>query len=109
MSDPARSQLRHTDAAETAPQSRLGETMIKGQPSSKTIADILGKLANDDDFRTKFAADPAGTLASFGVEVDPAKAPATVELPSKEALKTSLDSLQSKVESDAGLIFLLLK
>ena len=53
----------------------------------ESSATFLSQLANDEELRAAVKRDPVGTLAQFGIEVDPAKVPETIELPSAEDLK----------------------
>ncbi|HWN66766.1 MAG TPA: hypothetical protein VNM90_03950 [Haliangium sp.] len=49
-------------------------------------ANLLAKLAYEDDFRQRFTADPRGTLAAMGI-VDPKDLPDQVVLAPKEILQ----------------------
>lgn len=55
--------------------------------------DFLDRLAKDDALRTSLVTDPAGTLARFGIAVDPASIPAAVTLPASDRLESSLEAL----------------
>jgi hypothetical protein len=49
-------------------------------------ANLLAKLAYEDDFRQRFTADPRGTLVAMGIN-DPEHLPDKVVLPPKETLQ----------------------
>lgn len=53
---------------------------------------FLTKLAHDDDFRKGLEEDPAGTLETEGISVDPAELPETVELPPKAEVARRLEA-----------------
>ncbi len=50
------------------------------------------KLSEDDDLRSAFEADPGKVLKEHGIELDPAQVPEKSKLPSKEQLRSGLDS-----------------
>jgi putative modified peptide len=52
---------------------------------------LLGMLANDDDVRARFEANPAAVLAEHGIDFDPANLPSPVKLPSKEELQQTME------------------
>lgn len=60
--------------------------MIKGNPSSDVVHKILDRLSSDQAFREQMLGDPASALASYNLEVDPAKIPAVRRLPSASDL-----------------------
>lgn len=68
-------------------ESKINESVVVAEQSDS----FLRGLVYDDELRADLAADPAGTLARFGIQVDPATMPATVRLPSPDALRRSLD------------------
>ncbi|MFC4727408.1 NHLP-related RiPP peptide [Coralloluteibacterium thermophilus] len=58
--------------------------------------ELLEKLATDDAFRDRFAADPYAVLDSLGIQVDPGTRQARtggVELPSKADILANLDAM----------------
>jgi putative modified peptide len=48
---------------------------------------LLQKLGTDDGVRAALVSDPVGTLAGYGLQLDPALAPNSITLPSKEAFQ----------------------
>lgn len=53
-------------------------------------ATFLAQLASDANLRAAVKSDPVATLAQFGIDVDPADVPSTVELPSAEETRSYL-------------------
>lgn len=67
---------------------------------------FLKKLAYDDDFRAALEADPQKVLAEHAVDLEPGHLPDRVQLPPKEELQKSFDSLLAQAESnDAQMVF----
>lgn len=56
-----------------------------------SAAKLLQKLGTDDQVRADFANDPVGTLASYGLELDPSLVPNGINLPSKQAFQQAFD------------------
>ncbi len=54
------------------------------------VAELLTKLASDDEFRAEFERDPASVLADYGVDLAPGT---RATLPPKEALVAALTNL----------------
>ena len=48
------------------------------------LSALFDKLGNDDDFRTRLAADPVGALKEIGVNVPPGLHSGPITLPSKQ-------------------------
>jgi len=77
--------------------------------SPKTVDALLDKLSRDDDFRTRFQADPRAALASLGDEDALNAAPgatgawaccAVTKLASKEAIAASRAELTKQLTSE---------
>ena len=78
--------------------------------SPKIVEALLDKLSSDDDFRTRFQADPRAALASLG-DVDARNAApgapgawaccAVTKLASKEAIAASRAELTKQLTSEA--------
>lgn len=61
-------------------------------------ADLLARLAYDDDFRARFEADPRAVLKTeMGIDLDPGATP--IKLPPKEVLQTEYRKRLSAVTS----------
>jgi putative modified peptide len=60
--------------------------------SPQLVTELCDKLANDDQFRQQFTADPHGTLKTHGVVLDSG---VSVTLASKDKINTFLESLKS--------------
>ncbi len=69
---------------------------------------LLKKLGSDDAFRAHLLRDPHAALASIGVHLAPGDIPATVRLPSKQAITRDRMDLLDKLDSAAGAIPFLL-
>jgi putative modified peptide len=54
-------------------------------------AKLLQKLGTDDGERQAFERDPRGTLAKYGLNLDPALVPNAVTLPPKEDFQREFD------------------
>ena len=70
--------------------------------SEITLA-FLRRVLSDDRLRQELEADPQAALARCGIHVAPESLPATVTLPSNEALRMAL-RIHCGEESEAGLI-----
>jgi putative modified peptide len=78
--------------------------------SPKVVDTLLDKLSSDDDFRTRFQADPRAALASLGDE-DARNAPpgakgpwaccAVTKLASKEQIAASRDELAKQLTAES--------
>jgi putative modified peptide len=77
--------------------------------SPKIVDALLDKLSSDDDFRSRFKADPRAALASLGDEDARHAAPgapgpwaccAVTELASKEAIAASRVELNKQLTSE---------
>lgn len=60
--------------------------------SPQLVTELCDKLANDDQFRQQFTADPHGTLQTHGVVLDPG---VSVTLASKDKINDFLEGLKS--------------
>ena len=67
------------------------------------IDTILDRLGSDDAFRERMLGDPASAFAEHGVEVDPSTVPAVRQLPSKAAIQSQRDAIQSHMTGQAAL------
>ena len=66
---------------------------------------FLERLASDDAFRAAVERDPVATLKAHGIHVDPAKLPVDgVTLPSKEAVRQSLDKHVTAFDAPMGIV-----
>ena len=65
---------------------------------------LLHKLASDDAFRAQLMRNPAAALDSIGVELAPQDIPASIILPSKQAIAKDRLALLDKLENSAGAI-----
>jgi putative modified peptide len=74
--------------------------------SPKVVDALLDKLSSDDDFRSRFQADPRAALASLGDEDARQAAPgapgawsccAVTELASKESITSSREDLKKQL------------
>ncbi|HZX78939.1 NHLP-related RiPP peptide [Lysobacter sp.] len=75
--------------------------------TSKNTLELLQRLADDDDFRSRLEANPVATLAEYGFQVDPAIAPFAAHLPSKEHIRDNMDLLSKQMEaSNTWVIFM---
>lgn len=61
--------------------------------------EILGKLASDDEFRSAFERDPAGTLKEYGINVP---ADSVASLPPKEVLASALNTFAAQTLQPQG-------
>jgi putative modified peptide len=76
----------------------------QGKIDIQRFRTLLGMLAEDDDFRARFEANPAGVLTEHGIDFDPTELPVPATLPSKEELKETLEErLQAAQEPSAKL------
>lgn len=66
---------------------------------------FLQRLADDDAYRAQVEKDPVGCLAEYGFKVDPAKAPASVNLPSSKEINANIDQLGERLTSSLGIVF----
>ena len=55
------------------------------------------RLAQDDEFRAEVVANPAGVMEQYEIDYDPESIPSQVQLPSKEELKTNLETYISEM------------
>jgi putative modified peptide len=79
---------------------RKGDTMA-GQDTRR----FLERLASDDAFRAEVERNPFAALKVHGLHVDPAKLPVQgVNLPSKEAVRQSLDEHVAALDDSSALI-----
>jgi len=67
--------------------------------TSKNTLELLQRLADGDDFRSRLEANPVATLAEYGFQVDPAIAPAVAHLPSKEHVRANMALLGKQMEA----------
>ena len=59
------------------------------------VETLLGKLANDDDFRSALQTDPATALKSIGLPEALAACFANADLPDKAAARNAADTLRA--------------
>jgi hypothetical protein len=65
---------------------------LTANDGSQAHLDFLSLASEDDGFRSELRRNPVAVLARFGLEIDPARLPATVRLPGKPAIRQALDS-----------------
>lgn len=68
------------------------------------LEEVLRKLSEDDDFRAKFEADPAGELKAHGVDVDPDRLPSDPTLPSKDEIKRTFHERAEEARRNHGCL-----
>jgi putative modified peptide len=75
------------------------------------LSALFDKLGNDDAYRARLQADPAGALGELGIEVPPGMQNQAVTLPSKEHVKANSASLMQQAQEapKAQMVFLCLK
>lgn len=56
-----------------------------------SAAKLLQKLGTDDEERQALERDPRGTLAKYGLDLDPGLVPNVVNLPAKEDFQREFD------------------
>ncbi len=78
-------------------------------PTSQQVDEILEKLSTDDAFRAQFSADPAGTLQSMGITIDPAMVSASPTLASKDSIADVRASIKASGDGEDGFIIFYLK
>jgi hypothetical protein len=62
-------------------------------PGPGQSAELVRRLATDDDFRARLVENPADVLAEYQVELPPAAVPAEVVLPSRSQMVDALRAL----------------
>ncbi len=65
---------------------------LRSSISAEDADRFLDRLANDDDFRSRLEGDPRGVLSEYGIEVAEHKVPETVSLPSKDHVRSMVDT-----------------
>lgn len=65
---------------------------------------LLHKLSTDDAFRARLQQNPVAALDSIGVELSPEEIPASIRLPSKQAIARDRMAIMDKLDSSAGAI-----
>ncbi len=76
--------------------------------SPVVIDQLLDKLANDDGFRDRLAADPVGALGELGITVAADQIPANVKLPSKDAIAANRDAMKGRLLTGDDMVYFLL-
>jgi putative modified peptide len=57
--------------------------------------ELLGKLAEDDDFRQELEADPERVLAEYGIQVPPGQLEGQAVLPPKEEVQDARSKMET--------------
>ncbi|TDR41206.1 putative modified peptide [Tahibacter aquaticus] len=68
------------------------------------VETLLGKLANDDDFRSALQKDPATALQSIGLPAALAPCFAASDLPDKAAARNAADTLRAGALTTLGQV-----
>ena len=72
--------------------------MSENDVNEPRYAELLNKLAYDDEFRARMESDPQGVLADHNIEFEESRIPSPVELPAKEDLQQHLDEHVTTLE-----------